>query len=65
MNHYHKQPDTNIIDLRQKWQMFHSDWITLEDVLENKIMEQKFTNNKSEYRYEGFGYFTLVNSDTE
>jgi hypothetical protein len=56
--------------LLQYWQAFHMREIsimpvTLPQVLNLKIMKEKFTNNKSEYRYENFGYFTLVNSDTE
>lgn len=58
------------ITLLQYWQAFHMREIsimpvTLPQVLNLKIMKEKFENNKSQYNYEGFGYFTLVNSDSE
>jgi hypothetical protein len=56
-----KEPDESVVDLRKKWEMYHNGWITFSDVLENKVMHQKFTNNKSKESYEGFGYFSLVN----
>lgn len=49
--------------LKRYWDSYHRYEIPISDVKELKIMQQKFTNNKSKESYEHFGYFTLINQE--
>lgn len=49
--------------LLRYWEAYHAQFIPISYVKELRIMQQKFTNNKSKESYEHFGYFTLINQE--
>lgn len=49
--------------LKRYWESYHAQLIPISHVKELRIMQQKFTNNKSKESYDHFRCLTLVNQE--